>query len=697
MRKPPRIIVKDMLLRASESDGTAQQDLCNSTQAILFLGTPHRGSAYANLGEAIRRIVSIAGFDAANQNIRALEVDGGLLENCDEHFQKLRQRRGFEVHTFQEAYGMKGTSIFGLNEEVVRDLSSSFPLESSRVTINSNHMTMCRYSSRDDDGYYKVVRKLQGSCDQIKRLREAKAAEERANRLDKGEQFDAIDSACLETLFSEMNYRQLEVQNARVDSCTWVLQHKGYIEWVKTRRGLLWIKGKPGSGKSTLMKRIFQLPDEEADIRLAFFFHRRGTTLQHTQIGMFRTMLHQLLKRVPSAGAELRSLYEDKNKLGRFGVDWDWSIAELGQIFKLALQSAARGHTIRIFIDALDEAGEGPARAVVSYIYDLNDLLLEPEAAISICFSCRHYPIVTTNHGFQICVENENDQDIRAYVLSELGGKFLSHNEGSTQEENLKALRDEISSKASGVFLWATLIVPIVVKQCNEGEPLETVQETLRKAPSDLGEVYRHILTNVVNPEDKAPRLHLMQWICLAVRPLSLAELRFAMASDDSSIHPLQYSCQESKGFVKDNAQMRKRTIGLSGGLAEVKYHNGADTVQFIHQSVNDFLATGGFRFLDPTSAKDFVGLGHDRLSKSCINYLKLGEVLHEDRIWDGWDKVHELPFIDYATKSWFLHAEDAESREISQQKLVQRLETPRQVFETWVKIYRGIDKYSEG
>jgi hypothetical protein len=114
-----------MLLRASESDGKAQQDLCNSTQAILFLGTPHRGSAYANLGEVIRRIVSIAGFDAANQNIRALEVDGGLLENCDEHFQKLRQRRGFEVHTFQEAYGMKGTSIFSLNEKVT--ISNSCP------------------------------------------------------------------------------------------------------------------------------------------------------------------------------------------------------------------------------------------------------------------------------------------------------------------------------------------------------------------------------------------------------------------------------------------------------------------------------------------------------------------------------------------------------------------------------------------
>jgi hypothetical protein len=112
-----------MLLCASESDRKVQQDLCNSTQAILFLGTPHRGSAYAGVGETIRRIVSHAGFDTANQNIRALEIDGALLERCDERFQKLRNRCGFEIHTFQEARAMKGTQILSLNEKVATNYS----------------------------------------------------------------------------------------------------------------------------------------------------------------------------------------------------------------------------------------------------------------------------------------------------------------------------------------------------------------------------------------------------------------------------------------------------------------------------------------------------------------------------------------------------------------------------------------------
>jgi hypothetical protein len=109
-----------LLLRANENNVDSHQQLCNSAIATLFLGTPHRGSTYADMGETVRRVASIAGFDTASQNIQTLEVDGALLENCDERFQKLceRLKRHYEVHTFQEAQGMKATQMLGLNEKV---------------------------------------------------------------------------------------------------------------------------------------------------------------------------------------------------------------------------------------------------------------------------------------------------------------------------------------------------------------------------------------------------------------------------------------------------------------------------------------------------------------------------------------------------------------------------------------------------
>jgi Cdc6-like AAA superfamily ATPase len=217
-----------------------------------------------------------------------------------------------------------------------------------------------------------------------------------------------------------MRNRQDEVLDARADSCTWILRHKEYKKWIADDHGLLWIQGKPGSGKSTLMKRIFQMFNEDGvrgRIHLAFFFHRRGTQLQQTPIGMFRTMLHQLLSQVPSASADFQRLYEETRKFyGDIGKDWEWREQELRRVFKSSLISAVKTHPIIIFVDALDEAGEDAAKDIVSYLHEVNELLLNSEHAARICFSCRHFPIIRTSDGVQICADDENHEDISTYV-----------------------------------------------------------------------------------------------------------------------------------------------------------------------------------------------------------------------------------------------------------------------------------------
>ena len=48
------------------------------------------------------------------------------------------------------------------------DVSSEFTGTEPRFTIDANHMEMCRYSSKEDDGYRKVSRELRNLCDDIK-------------------------------------------------------------------------------------------------------------------------------------------------------------------------------------------------------------------------------------------------------------------------------------------------------------------------------------------------------------------------------------------------------------------------------------------------------------------------------------------------------------------------------------------------
>jgi ankyrin repeat protein len=490
-----------------------------------------------------------------------------------------------------------------------------------------------------------------------------------------------------------MHYRQDEVQDARADSCGWVLAHGAYQSWIDNPHGLLWVKGKPGSGKSTLMKRIFKEDATQADVHLSFFFHRRGAQLQQTFTGMLRTMSHQLIIQCAPAREIFRTRYNDKKVFGRYGEDWDWRDPELRQALKSALLVAIQSHAISIFIDALDEASGSSAESIVTYIYELHEEFQSSAGQTRICFSCRHYPIHSRSKGFEVCMEKQNEADISSCVRRELSER-IQKNRRLSWADDLKVLQNQIANSADGVFLWASLMVSLVAKEYNKGRSLKDVLKMLQKAPPDLDSIYKYILTTLIDVEDRKDSIHLMQWISLAKRPLSVTEVRYALALDDSVIHEVYDFVQESEGFVKDDSQMKQLITSLSGGLAEVKEHRDSNVVQFIHQSVNDSLLRGGFEWLGMQSLQDVVGQGHHRLTRSCVNYLKLGEVQEVElpTPYDG-RQTQIPPFLEYATKFWFLHAQEAESKYIAQNDLIQRFEWPdRRYFYRWIDIYRAIN-----
>lgn len=298
---------------------------------------------------------------------------------------------------------------------------------------------------------------------------------------------------------------------------------------------------------------------------------------------------------------------------------------------------------ITIFVDALDEAGRKAANDLATYFHNLNDRLAAGKGAARICISCRHYPIVVANTSLEICVEDENHDDIAKYVKNLLNSGIPKEKGATLSIDEFQALEETIVERALGVFQWAHLIVPLIIDLNQQGESLTYIYQELSKVPQDLGNVYEHILKRVIEPRNQARTLHLMQWVCLAERPLSVTELRFAIASDDDYICESRQFCKDAKDFVDTDRRMERLITSLSGGLVEVKYHVAKTTVQFIHQSVNEFLRSDGLKYLASPSSSDhlfqdhrelttlstdlIVGQSQHRLCKSCVNYLRLEEV----------------------------------------------------------------------
>src|SRR6266567_3286960 len=127
-----------------------------------------------------------------------------------------------------------------------------------------------------------------------------------------------------------MENRSHDIGRAVAGTCEWLLTHETYKSWALCDRRLLWIKGKPGSGKSTLLKygldNCGRMPGvEDSDLVLWFFFHGRGDELQRVPLGLFRSLLHQVLRQAPDALPDLVDIFEKRRKEnGEPGKQWHW-------------------------------------------------------------------------------------------------------------------------------------------------------------------------------------------------------------------------------------------------------------------------------------------------------------------------------------------------------------------------------------
>ena len=350
-------------------------------------------------------------------------------------------------------------------------------------------------------------------------------------------EFTPDEQKCLQSLFfTEMHWRKTDVADPAPATCAWLIQHRTYREWFDQGHGLLWIKGNPGTGKSTVLKHALETAEQSTKqtvILASFFCHGRGAPTQKSALGLFRSLLHQILQRNRDLLSKFTDVYRMRCQTGgKFGDKWEWQVNELQNFFKYKVVDAARTQTIRIYIDALDECGEDVAIDLVEFFRCF-------AAPVSICFSCRHYPFVALEGGDEICVEDENKQDIKIYVQ----GKIEAH---IRRTDIAKTLRNEVVSRSQGNFQWVALVIPRVLTLYKSRKSIATIHAMIQNIPTELHELYTGLLS-LIEDQERAQSLHLMQWICFSFRPLTVRELRFALAVNPDFSHTSFHQCQNSE------------------------------------------------------------------------------------------------------------------------------------------------------
>jgi hypothetical protein len=453
--------------------------------------------------------------------------------------------------------------------------------------------------------------------------------------------------------FKEAGSRHAGIATAHPDTCRWVVDCPQYKRWrdpnaTAEHHGCLWIKGKPGAGKSTIMKGLLRHAKEAYpnDKVVSFFFNARGTPLERSTEGMYRSILHQMASNVPSLFIDL-----DPETM-EFYAAQGWPLELLKDLCRETIRHSTGKTGVTIFIDALDEGHvEDDVRDMVAFIEELTAGNSANNKNLHVCLASRHYPAISMRNVERLILDKleDHDKDIATYVQTQL------RIENAVMHAQLAST---ICKRASGVFLWVVLVVKILNKEADRGNQ-HKIQAKLQELPTSLHNLFDTIVER--GSDNNACLLPTLIWVLFSRGSLQPIELYFAIVI---STGQLSHGNMVWNPKLVDSTVVEKFLVSSSRGLVECVQKGytrlKSFQVQITHESVREYLFADGLRKLDEDLMVDFEAKCHWRLAKWCMTYIKLAV---EHGLLSGSQQAQsyrQCPLLEYAMEYALSHAETA-------------------------------------
>jgi hypothetical protein len=382
---------------------------------------------------------------------------------------------------------------------------------------------------------------------QTERQRRARQEEEQEKR-------KQLWNELLAALFTS-NYEEHKGRNAdRVQgTCEWSTSHPLLKSWKEAQSSsLLWISADPGCGKSVLAKYLVDhvVPTAEKGTTCYFFF-KADSSDQRSAANAMCAILRQLFLQRPELREKhpwiLDKFSTDKNLLTTSFVSlWD-------MLVKVST-SYEDGEVICI-LDALDECAEADRQQLTGA---LDKLYRNPSHKGILKFLATSRPYAHIQREFQLLknalptihlsgegeVEaNKIEQEINLVIqrrVEEIGAKLeLENHERSF-------LRQELLLIPNRTYLWVTLIFDMVEKTLSYTN--KRLREMIKTLPRTVDEAYERILNQSPDKEKARKLLHL---VVGAVRPLTVSEMRMALAVDPAHSEYASLDLEPEARFAK--------------------------------------------------------------------------------------------------------------------------------------------------
>ncbi|KAA8894548.1 hypothetical protein FN846DRAFT_786182, partial [Sphaerosporella brunnea] len=467
-------------------------------------------------------------------------------------------------------------------------------------------------------------------------------------------EYDKERQECLKSLHFE-NSRYGTISDSNQHTLGWFFDSPEYKDWISSKdSSLLFIEGKPGSGKSTLMrffKKNFGSTSQKSKIMADFFYSARTGGLHTRHHSMLRSLLFRILEADESSFVHFQSTYRGLN-LGSDGLK-KWSDEDMRRVLKECGTHKLRSDLILV-IDALDESDESERLVILGLLREL----ARPGSGncVKVCLASRPIPGAPkdSHSGFQyISLQTKNFQDIKKFTED-----FISN---LPMDEKTKVSAQEyIIDHADGVFVWVNLIKQDLNNYIHNGSNPAQLMRYLKDLPTDLEEYYKRMLCQLKKnkPTGLEHGKRILQFCLFSHRHITLAELHQALALPGDGVSEFMPRGTE---YLRENMSINIRWLIFksTGNFVEIKSIPGySDIVQVMHQTVREFFVRSHGSVQDQASS--FIiseADAHSMFKTTCIQYLRLirEEICHSPE--------RSVPIKDWGDQDYLTLSEYLDTR----------------------------------
>lgn len=454
---------------------------------------------------------------------------------------------------------------------------------------------------------------------------------------DKRDMQAAQGRLCQSLYFASIGSRREQVTTAHKNTFTWVLDSEPWVDslwdsftpWLQqpdSVRPMYWISGKPGSGKSTLM-RYLQEGISVTDYKRwtgsrnlwqgAHFFWQAGTEMERSLRGALQSLLRQLLSDHPWL---IEIVVDAPRWTAACMAEYQptWTLTELEATLQAAIFRLSKTWYVLLLIDGLDEiAGPDSAREAALEVF--KNLAALP--GVKLCMSSRPWNMFldTFKDTPKLHLQDLTKGDIDRFVREQLESSLQLQHSFLRNSGDVDRLIEVIIEKASGVFLWVRLVVQELRAGLRDGDSIRKLRRVLDSIPSDLDEYFKRMVLSI-DPGHRREGSAVLQTMVFAVQdnttlwPQRLLDL-YHLEEEDGAF-PLQPDFNFGElfdPFDKEGIEylvdlMNRRLNSRCMCLLEVwpvptKNPDEVECVfgpraQFLHRSLLDFLGSPSAREL---------------------------------------------------------------------------------------------------